>query len=338
MKVVFDLGTPKQVRFFLPLAGRLQAKGCTTSFVTRDYTEVNILVDALGIAALRLGRHGGPTLLGKLRSAAERIDLVAEYLNRAAPDVLVALGSPDSVRAAFGLDIPVVSFCDLPEATAVARLTLPLATRVCAPWLIPAETFEQFGVTADRLHQYRALDPLAWLERHRVDEAVLERLGLDPQRPLVVCRETEWESAYVRTDFAVAAAEEFVRHHPRWQLLCIPRYTAHPYYDIPSLLARADLLIGGGGTMCVEAGYYGTPVLSTRPLVCHYMNWLFEEGLAQPCRTVAETVAAAVAVAERVESKHIGQTRAARVFQGMSFPVDELADVILATAAASAST
>jgi predicted glycosyltransferase len=81
---------------------------------------------------------------------------------------------------------------------------------------------------------------------------------LDRHRPVVVCRETEWQSTYVEGDIVGQVAAALQRRHPRWQVISIPRYRPHPMYDVPSLLAQADLFIGGGGTMCIEAAYYGT--------------------------------------------------------------------------------
>lgn len=329
MKIVFNLSTPKTVRFFLPFAEQLRARGVDVGFVGREYTELSILGEALGVETEMLGRHGGPTLLGKLLASAERIGLLAHYFDRVKPDALIALGNHESVRAAFGLGIPVVSFSDIPEYEAVARLTLPLATRVCAPWIIPEAVYRNCGVAPERLHIYHALDPLAWLPFTPIDTSYVEKLGFDSEQPLIVCRETEWQSGYVSEDIVRRARDELARRHPSWQFVDIPRYETHRYYDAPSLLAGASLLIGGGGTMCIEAAYYGTPVIATRPLRCHYMEWLFAHDLARNATTVEDTVRL---VEDIVETRVRWSAAAGAAFGRMRFPLEELTELIVDTA------
>jgi hypothetical protein len=161
MKIAFDVSVPKQALFFEPMMARLRAAGCQVVVVTRSSDELNLVRRSRHMRATVLGRYGGPTLLGKLVSFTQRVGLVARYFARQRPDVVVLLGGTESARAAFGLQIPVICFNDLPESTAIAKLTLPLATRVCAPWLIPKSALAQHGVPPTRVFSYRALDPLA---------------------------------------------------------------------------------------------------------------------------------------------------------------------------------
>lgn len=332
MKIVFDLATPKQVRFFKPMIDRLRAKGCSVSAVTRACTEVDLMRRHLGIRATVLGRYGGASLLGKLVSASNRVRLLAYHFGRLRPDLLVTLSNAESARAAFGLAIPILCFMDLPESDALSRLSLPLATRVCAPWIIPVRDFQKHGVSSRQLFRYRSLDPLAWLQDCEVRESYLHDLGVDRRKVVVVARETEWQSAYARNDLVNDTIKQIARRHPDWQVVNVPRYRAHPFYDMPSLLASCDLFLGGGGTMCIEAAYYGTPVIATRPLQCRYMQWLFDHGLA----VAAASVPAAVRKAEAIIAKQaMGKTRqqqAAAIFRRLEFPLDQLVDVSIRTA------
>ena len=103
MRIVFDISTPKQVRFFKPMVTRLREMGCDVPVVTRDYVELNLLMRSLRIRATVLGRHGGPTLLEKLRRFTERVGLLAKYFARQRPAALVTLSNAESCRAAYGL-------------------------------------------------------------------------------------------------------------------------------------------------------------------------------------------------------------------------------------------
>ncbi len=148
-----------------------------------------------------------------------------------------------------------------------------------------------------------------------------------------MCRETEWPSAYAGRDIVRDAASALRRRHPGWQIVNIPRYRAHRDYDIPSLLANAQLLIGGGGTMCIEAAYYGTPVIATRPAPSRYMEWLFDHHLAVKSLSVARTVrhAEQVMAADRTAAARKRRAAAQRVFRRMNFALDNLVELILQT-------
>lgn len=337
MKIVFDISTPKQARFFEPMIARLRERGCTVSVVTRDYGELNLLMRSLRIPATVLGRYGGSTLFGKLRSSSQRLGLLAGYLNRQRPAALVTLSNPESCRAAFGLKIPIVCFNDVPAPRIISKLTLPLASRVCAPWIIPRRDFVRYGVAPDDLFFYRALDPVIWLKDDRTGNELVQPPMSDARTPVVVCRETEWQSSYVDNDIAGAVAREIRRRHPDWRVITIARYKPHRFYDVPNLLARADLLIGGGGTMCIEAAYFGTPVIATLPVPTRYMEWLFERRLARRCLRVDEAVRWTEKIVANRGSKQATtlRRRARRYFSRMTFPLNQVVDLIQATAGGS---
>jgi len=333
MRIAFDIVTPKQVPFFMPMIARLRARGCSVALTSRDWSELNVMMRRLRLPSTVLGQHGGQSLQQKLLCSSERVGLLARHFARTRPDVLVTLGSPESTRAAFGLQIPIVCFMDLPESRAVCRLTLPLASKICAPWIIPRQEFLRYGLAAKALFFYRALDPVLWLKDHSVDTSYPRKLGLDPSRPIVVCRETEWQSAYAGRDIVRDVATALRRRHADWQIVSIPRYRAHPDYDIPSLLAHAQLLIGGGGTMCIEAAYFGTPVIATRPAPSRYMEWLFDRRLAVKGVSAASTMryAEQLIAADGTAAARTRRTAAQRVFRRMTFPLDNVVELILRT-------
>jgi len=337
-RVLFDLATPKAVRFFAPMMSELRARGVEATAVARDYPEVHGLVERFALDAPSFGRFGGAEPRDKSVASLGRTLELVEHLAKDPPDALVCLNVPDSSRAAYALGVPLVAFCDLPEAEHTARLSLPLAARVLAPDVIEPGEILRFGVSPDRLQRYASLDPLLWLERDPPDPEALELAGLDPDRPVVVARETEWQSSYVREDLVGPAVAELRRRHPDWQIVTVPRYEAHPCVDVPSLLARADLLVGGGGTMCIEAAALGVPVLASRARRVAYMEWLFARGLATRCASAAEIIARAGAlVAGRASPEaEARRRRARRAFEAMAFPLDAVLDGILSAAAGDA--
>jgi len=159
---------PKQVRFFLPLARACRQRAVPRASSTRDYTEVNILVDALRIAALRLGRHGGATLAWESCAARPSASTAGGVLQPHRAGRARRARQPDSGACAFGWTFPSSASVTCRKRRAVARLTLPLATRVCAPWLIPRRDVRAIRRDRRPLAPTTAPSPLAWLERHRV--------------------------------------------------------------------------------------------------------------------------------------------------------------------------
>lgn len=331
MIILFDLATPKVGRFFPPIMSALAERGVSVAAVSRDHPELQRVLEWAGIEAPVFGSHGGADLRAKVIHSLDRTRKLVDHFADLRPNAVVCLNVADSARAAYALAIPLVCFCDIPEARHTASLSMPLAARVLAPDVFEPRSILRYGVAPERLQQYASLDPVAWLEREEIDPDVPRRLGLDPERPLVVCRETEWQSSYVREDLVTEAAERLRAAHPDWQVFEVPRYADHPFVHIPSLLAAADLLVGGGGTMCIEAAWLGVPVLATRALPSRYMDWLFEQDLAVPCGDARALGRRAEAlVAERgTPAAEARRARARRVFDPRPFPLDEVVDGIL---------
>lgn len=87
MRITFDITGAKQVPFFQPMIRRLHAERYGVSLVTRDWHELNLVRKHFGMRATSLGRHGGPTLLGKLLSSSARAHLLAGHFARHRPDL-----------------------------------------------------------------------------------------------------------------------------------------------------------------------------------------------------------------------------------------------------------
>lgn len=339
MKLVFDLTTPKTTLLFHRLGDALRKRGHEVLYVSREYRESNALQKMLRMEVEILGRHGGAERASKAFASAGRQAELLRFLLRESPDVVVCLSSVEASRAAYGLGIPIACFNDLPEAEHTARLTIPLATVVLAPHLIPAVAYERLA--AKRVFRYRSLDPLAWLDgRDREPSS-----GAGQHGRTVVFREEESEAAYLAglASMLPDAVNALAERHPDWRFVGVPRYSPDrlrerlrganvvvlaEVVDSAALLAGADLFLGGGGTMNIEAAYFGTPTICCRPIACAYETWLIEQGLAFRPREL--TVAAVTGMAEEL----VGRRVDAANLRDMRFPTGELLDEIEAVAGA----
>jgi len=333
MKIVFDLTTPKQTRFFSVLGKLLEARGHTIFNMSREYYEMNRLEKMLGLKVDRLGKHGGRDRADKLKASIDRTEKIYHYFREVEPDLLITLSSPEASRVAFGLGVPIACFNDIPEAVAVGRLAVPLATRLFIPACVPDFEFLKLG--AKSLYVYNSLDPCLWLEGMKKDSGVLVSLGVDPEKKLVVFRDEELFASYLSEAHGskvIEAVRVLKAKHPGWQFVYLPRYVnacdtgmnvivPRDVIDSAQLLAHADLFLGGGGSMNIESAYFGVPTINCRPLWCYYEKYLMVNGL-----TVKPDPLTVDRIVERSEDMMGTDNRAAAkaFFDNIKFPTDRI--------------
>ena len=148
------------------------------------------------------------------------------------------------------------------------------------PEAIPPERLRRYGVGPEKLVQYPGLKEEYYLADFEPDESVLDGLGLDRERVLVVVRPPPDVSLYHRKSNPLfPQVLDHLGRHDGVQAIVIPRTDAQRQYvrglglpsvivpagavDAQSLIALADLVISAGGTMNREAVALGTPVYTT---------------------------------------------------------------------------
>src|SRR5919197_1018762 len=137
LKIWFDILTPKQVMFFRRAVDLLRNSGHEVLCTSRKYREAAELARIKKLDLTVVGSHGGADRYNKLRESASRTYELAEVVKRSGPDVAVTFSSPEGSRVAFGLGIRHIGFNDSPHAEAVAKLTIPLTSKLYCPWVIP---------------------------------------------------------------------------------------------------------------------------------------------------------------------------------------------------------
>jgi predicted glycosyltransferase len=305
MKIFIDILTPKQCMLFAKLSERLRRDGHKITFATREYREVNELLEIKGISAQVVGKHGGGNLHDKLEASAQRTLELSSFVAELQPDVAVSFASPETSRVAFGLGIPHVCLNDSPHSEAVARLTVPLVTLLITPRFVPKNAWTRFGIESDKIVQYNAIDPWIWLKDFKPDKNILRRLGLETTKPIVVFRAEESFASYLlgvapESPSWTLLLESLFESGSRFQAVIIPRYDAQVAHltkeygnraaicksaiDAPSLLAYSSVFVGGGGTMTAEAALLGVPTFSCYP----GKSYLIEKYLKKRCLIIRE--------------------------------------------------
>jgi predicted glycosyltransferase len=304
----FDLGTPKQVTFFEPIIKEIQQRDIEILITTRiseGYTEPARLLELRGLKYYAFGEYGGEKLKSKLSSALNRQIALNEFIQNFRIRKLVNLGSVDGCRVAFGNGIEIVSFFDIPSRgmdgnlTPIAKLTLPLSSRIFHPFVVPREYFTPF-VGVNNVYAYNFLDPIIYLQYQKADSSFFERLPIDKNKKTILFREEEYKASYVlnKKTFVYDALKNIDAN-----LIIIPRYetghlreefpnaiTVEEKMDLSKILPFVDIFIGGGGTINIEACYWGTPVISTRSFVTHYDKFLIDNELMFLAQTEGEII------------------------------------------------
>lgn len=306
----FDLVTPKSVLFFEPIIREIQKikKVLITTRGGDGYTETIELLKLYNIEFKNIGNFGGSCLVSKYKASLDRQFQIIEYLAKHNIKKLVCLSSVDASRAAFGLGIPIINFYDIPlsdykenfkKALPQARLTIPIATKMFKPFVVPNDIIKRFGLDEEQIFEYNFIDPLIWLKDFIYDANYVRDslLGydIDYTKPTIVIREEEYKSSYVdkKYPFLYESLED-IRDLTDSNIIIIPRYESNylkeefPFaiileekIKIQHLLKFADLFIGGGGTLNTEACFLGTPTISTRSFICHYDKWQIDNNLME---------------------------------------------------------
>jgi predicted glycosyltransferase len=286
MRVWVDLTNSPHVLVLRPLIELLQADGHEVRVTARDFAQTLALCERFGIEHTAIGHHRGGRVSSKALGLASRSLALLRYAREerrraGAPfDLALAHGSNDITLAAAALRIPSATMFDYEWATVQHTINCRLARAVVVPEAIPPERLARYGA-AGKLRRYQGLKEEYYLADFEPDEAVLDGLGLERSRPLVLVRTPPELSLYHRFSndlftallgrLNAAALEQGV------QCVVLPRTSSQApalrslggllvperVVDSQSLCAFADVVVSAGGTMNREAVALGTPAYTT---------------------------------------------------------------------------
>jgi hypothetical protein len=259
MRVWYDACTGKHVRYGVAIAKRLRKLGHEVIFTTREHPDTVALAKVLGEKPIIVGKYDPASLFTRLKESANRVLGFSMMFKDHQPDVAISHQSVELCRAAFGLNIPNIVTADTPHATAVNRLTIPLANLLVISEAIPKSLFKKYG--AQEIVQFKGVDEVAWT----IDSCRLKTPEF--KRPLIVVRQIETRAAYGlgKSDVTVEAAHKL---RSLGTVVFLPRYSTpkdkklvvlNEFVDSASLAAQSNLVVSVGGTIAREAALQGTP-------------------------------------------------------------------------------
>ena len=300
MRVWVDMTASAHVLVFRPLIRLLLERGDEVEITARDYAQTLELLELHGLEATVLGRHGGRSRLGKARALTSRLGELRRWAKGRGFDVALAHGSHELTITARRLGIPCSTTFDYEWAWLQHQLGCRAATKVVVPESIPPERLARYGAVPPKLLQYEGLKEEYYLADFEPDRGVLDQLGVDASRVIVVLRPPPDVSLYHRhSNPLFPLVLEHLGRNDDVHAVVIPRTADQHRYvaglDLPSvavpehaidaqsLIALADLVVSAGGTMNREAVALGVPVYTTYGgRLGGVDEWLIREGRLVP--------------------------------------------------------
>jgi predicted glycosyltransferase len=280
VRIWIDVTAPAHVLFFRPLLGILRERGAEVEVTARDFGQTLGLLELHGIEAEVVGRHGGRSAAGKAVTMTTRLAGLLRWARGRGFDAALAHASHHLTMAARALRVPSSTTFDYEFATLQHQLGCRAATFVVVPEAIPPERLEPFGVRPPKLRRYEGLKEEYYLADFEPNVSVLDALGLDRQRVLVVVRTPPDVALYHRhanplfprllerlgrrEDVHAVVLPRTVEQREEIRARRLPSLVVPDgAVDAQSLIAFADLVVSAGGTMNREAAALGAPVYTT---------------------------------------------------------------------------
>jgi uncharacterized protein len=279
MRVWVDLTNTAHVLVLRPLVDLLERQGHEVAVTARPLSHTVELLEDWGHPHVVLGRYGGARRAGKALAAAERATKLIRFGRGRGFDCAIAHGSTDLPVACRALGIPNTTMLDYEWAALQHHVNCRLATRALAPAAIPLSRLARYGAGPPKLVRYPGLKEEYYLAGFEPDPGVLDDLGIAREETLCVVRTAPSYAMYLRgspdallprvlgllneADVQTVVLARTAEQANSLTDLGLDRLIIPPRaVDGRSLVAFADVLVSGGGTMNREAAVLGTPAWS----------------------------------------------------------------------------
>jgi len=330
--------------FFRRAVTLLHNSGHEVLCTSRKYREAVELAKIKKLDLTFIGSHGGADRYDKLREGARRTYELAEIVKEFGPDVAVTFSSPEGSRVAFGLGIRHIGFNDSPHSNAVAKLTLPLTSKLYCPWVIPYSAWSGYGIAKKNIVHYRALDPAAWLKHHEDD---IREVKQDKKKMMILLRLEESKASYIadKKVNTTKMIDDFVSE--LWQsanILVLCRYedqisevesrygnkvqVLRDVIDGIALIKSTQLFVGAGGTMTAEAALLGKPTISIAPIQFYVDKYLVKSGLVKRASNSRSLVRLGMKMISDERYIQTQKKRATRILGTMEDPTDRMINAL----------
>ena len=187
MKIWIDLTNSPHVLVLRPVIDVLRADGHEVQVTARDFAQTLELLRRYDMPHTAIGRHRGGRYANKALGLFDRSFALWRWSRGRSFDLAIGHGSNDITVAAAARRIPGVTMFDYEWAKVQHNVNCRLARRVIVPDAIPPERLHTYGAR-DKIHAYPGLKEEYYLSDFEPDDAVLDELGLDRAKVLILLR------------------------------------------------------------------------------------------------------------------------------------------------------
>jgi len=307
MKVWIDMSNSPHPLLFAPIARRLEELGHQVGVTARDNAQTVELTLERWPNATIIGEPSPKSRVQKARIMATRVRALGRWARSFGADVALSHNSYGQILAARMLGLRIVTAMDY-EGQPANHLAFRLAHVILMPEALCGSGVAKQGATSRRARFYSGYKEEIYLGDFEPDPNVLDTLhNVQAGGPLVVARTPPSRAAYHRFGnplFADAiealgrtdATVVVLARHPEQREALLALDVANLVIpdraiDSRSLMYRADLVVGAGGTMTREAALMGIPTYSLfagdQPAVDHALE---RDGCLQRLRDADELV------------------------------------------------
>ena len=229
------------------------------------------------------GTHGGKGIIQKGLKFGGRVLQLIRWTRGKQIDLVVSHNSHEPLAVARLLGLNSVNLMDY-EHHPMNHLSFRFAKRVIVPESFPTEFLSKFGADESKVKRFNGLKEDVYLADFQADKEFgneLGELGISPENILIVVRPHAPEALYHR-QFSNEVLDTFLDKfaaNTNVKIVLLPRKNyqgeqlkkLHPQPNIiipegvldgANLIAFADLVVSGGGTMNREAAALGTPAIT----------------------------------------------------------------------------
>lgn len=341
--------------FFKPAIDILKKQNNEILCTSRNYREANELSKIKEMDLLIVGNHGGANIYNKLYEGTKRILELSKIIQKYSPDLAISFSSPEASRTSFGLGIDHLGFNDSPHAEAVARLSIPLLTKLFSPSMIPLSSWTKYGISSKQIIQYNGLDPIAWLLRYNSNNNnsirdIFNKLKIDQSKKSILIRLEESKASYIANKELIfqpiTLVDTMVQHfNEKCNIIILCRYSDQikemskrfknkaivltDVVDGLNLLQNIDIFIGAGGTMTAESALLGIPTISIAPVHFYIDDYLKKIGLIKRASTVSQLISIVNMFLNNEENCKAVEEKARKILNEMEDPIEKLVSYVV---------
>jgi uncharacterized protein len=278
LKILTDLGHPKNVHIVKHLVPRLQALGHECHCVWRERESMPELCRAYGLNGHSRG-PGGTGILGKLFYLFKTDFQLLKLARKIKPDLLLSFASPYLANLALFTGIPMVVLDDTEENWLVQKIY-----SFCSEAIIVPECFGK--ELSKKQFRFKGYYELAYLAPRyfRPDPSILKELGLAAGEKIVLLRFVSWRAVHDMSHHGLTAEEKeelaasfsgmarvFISAEEELPDGLETLRLKTPPESIHQVMAHAALVFSEGATMAAEAAVLGVPTVHCSDLQPGYI-------------------------------------------------------------------